>query len=689
MKQTLLNQTKRFARMLVVTGLSLCALTASAQMSGTVTIDATAGASSTNFKDWYSFWRSLQGLSRTDGGTTLTAGVSGPVVVNVNSDLTETSQVQFPQITGMSSTNTITINGGGKILALSITSEVISFQGGDYFKIKNLTIRNTSTSTTGQIVRFSGASDYNTIEGCNLEFSTLTSGSTGAGAYVVFCYTSGSATAATSTSTGSYDTIRNCNMRTLATNSAGPSYAIAVNGNTSTYSSTPMNNTFEGNKISNFYYTAIRNYYTNGNQFLNNDISRTDAGSAGMPTNVYLMYSYMSYAANRSTKFDGNVVHDLPQAGASASSSSMYYWQNYMYYNYGASGRPFIFNNNVMKNLAAYYYCYAVYGYYNYNAEFTNNVMDNVSTYASGYSSYGYMLYYGNDLTVSRNTIKNCSFGYYAYNIYIYNTSTSLNPYILIEDNVITNNYAGYYFYGIQCQYYFHAKINRNLITKNSTASNQGYFYGIYCIYLYNWQVNSNIIADNFGYYGNNPMYSYSYNSGYAFEARQNTIRARGSNYTYCYIYGLLCQEYYHSSYSVAGNIIDIANGYYCYPIYAYNQSQNNIKELDNNTYWIKNMSGGQNWYNPAGSASDFNGWMSTGLPGKGEKFLDPDFFDVANGDYRPKAFECHNNTNTTTTNPKDVFSADRNKVKSDRGGVEIFTDIQAISTNFSVCLQL
>ncbi len=665
-------------------------MSASAQMSGTVTIDASAAASSTNFQNWYSFWNSLQGLARTDGGSTLTAGVSGPVIVNVKSDLTEADAIQFPQITGMSSTNTITINGGGKIFSYTGSNEAVSFSGGDYFRIKNLTISHTNSSTTSAGIRFYGGSDYNLIEKCTIEFTAMVSASTSSSAYVYWGYSQGALTSATSTATGSYDTIRGCVMQTTGVNPAGPAIAIAINGNTGNYSSTPQNNTITGNTIKNFYYMGFFNFYGNGNQFLNNDVSRSNATSSSSSySQPYTIYSYQTYSTNRSTAYDGNVFHDLPYAGVSASSSPMNYFYNYFYYNYGSSSYPCVFNNNTFKNIMSYYYCYGIYGYYNYNAQFNGNTWDNIQTYASGYSSYIYMLYYGNDLTVSKNTIKNCSFGYYAYPIYIYNTSNSLNPYTLIEDNVITNNYTGYYMWAIQNQYYYNAKINRNLITKNSTASNQGYFYGIYSIYLYNWQVNSNIIADNFGYYGNNPMYSYSYNSGYTFEARQNTIREKGSNYTYCSIYGLLCQEYYHSSYSVAGNIVDIQDAYYVYPCYAYSSNQNNIKELDNNTYYIKNISGGQNWYNPAGSASDFSGWMATGLPGKGENTANPDFFNPSAGDYRPKAFECHNNTNTTTTNPTDIFGATRNKVKSDRGGVEIFTDIEAISTNFSVPAQV
>lgn len=53
--------------------------------------------------------------------------------------------------------------------------------------------------------------------------------------------------------------------------------------------------------------------------------------------------------------------------------------------------------------------------------------------------------------------------------------------------------------------------------------------------------------------------------------------------------------------------------------------------------------------------------------------------------DYRSDIFENQNNVPTQASNPKDVTGAPRNGGKSDRGAVESFMDIKAVSTNFSV----
>ncbi len=684
MKRKLLSKVGKSCKTALLTTLGLFALNASAQMSGTVTIDASAAASSTNFKDWYSFWRSLQGLSRSDGGSTLTAGVSGPVTVNVNSDLSESNAIQFPQITGMSSTNTITINGGGKKFSYSGSYEAVSFSGGDYFRIKNLIISHTNSSTTSAGIRFYGGSDYNLVEKCTIEFTAMVSASTSSSAYVYWGYSQGALTSATSTATGSYDTIRGCVMQTTGVNPAGPAIAIAINGNTGNYSSTPQNNTITGNTIKNFYYMGFFNYYTNGNQFLNNDISRSNATSSSSTYSApYFSYSYQTYSTNRSTKIDGNSFHDLPYIGASASSSPYSYFYNYIYYNYGSSSNYFSFSSNTFKNIMCYYYCYGVYGYYNYQCNFNTNTWDNIQTYASGYSSYIYQMYYGNDHNYIGNKVQNCSFGYYGYPFYLYNITNSVQSYMSFEDNVIQNNYAGYYFYSCFIYYYGAWKVNRNRLIKNSTPTNQGYFYGLYMYYLYNLQANSNVIADNYGYYGNYNWYTYSANSNAIYEARQNTIRSVSSGYSGHFVYGMINQQYATADNRIAGNIINCEGSNYVYVNWIYTSSTTQIKECDNNSYWCPNV-GTQAWEFSTTQNSSFSGWITSG-PGPGESWHYPEYMNLSTQDYRAKEYSTQNSTITSSTNTLDAAGNQRNPGFSDRGGLELAMDIKAEGTNFSV----
>ena len=241
---------------------------ANAQLSGSYTIDASATTSGTNFNNWYDFASSIT-----------TNGVSAAVTVTVKSDVTTTAQAVFGAISGSSSTNTITIDGGSKVLSYGGSYEAISFTGADYVTIKNATIRNTTTGAYAGILRLSGGSNFNKFDNCIMEFTTLVT-ATSATYYVAFSNYNTSPSSATSVSNGKGNTISNCTMRTTAANSAGPYYAITCMGNTSSYSTVGDDNNFTSNTIQNYYYGAIWNYYTNGNQFVSNDISRANATSS-------------------------------------------------------------------------------------------------------------------------------------------------------------------------------------------------------------------------------------------------------------------------------------------------------------------------------------------------------------------------------------------------------------------------
>jgi hypothetical protein len=127
---------------------------ANAQMSGSYTIDPTnaSAASATMFKNWNSFVKSLYNVSttvnpRTDGGPLVTgnATVSGPVTVTVMSTnaTAETVILSFPAVTGVSSTNTITIDGNYQKFNFGTTAYApFQFTGIDYLTIKNLTLVN-------------------------------------------------------------------------------------------------------------------------------------------------------------------------------------------------------------------------------------------------------------------------------------------------------------------------------------------------------------------------------------------------------------------------------------------------------------------------------------------------------------------------------------------------------------------
>ncbi len=664
------------------------ATTAKAQLNGTsYTINSGAAASSTNFVSWSSFvtYFNANGITGSSTVTVVTDDLANTSVLAMTGNATNPT----------SSTKTLTIEGSYKVLASSYSYDVLNLSGVDYVTIKNLTIRNTANSSVGQCIRFSGGADYNTLSGCVMEFSALTTTSTSGSAYINFAPSGTSPTSTSTTHNGSYNTITSCTMRCVNTsgatyNSPGPCYAINDVQGTSYYSSTPSNNTFNNNIIESFYYMAVRNYYTNGDQFLNTDISRKNCSSSTSTyTSPYIFYSMYTYSTNRSTTISGSNIHDLPYVGASESSSSGYYayfMGIYAYYNYGTSSNPVVLNGNKFVNIKAYYYAYNYYCYYNYVVNLTNNTVDNVRTYSSS-TSYPFYLMYGQDYNITGNKVVNCQWGTagtgYVTVFYNYNITNSVRSANVFEDNVIENNWSGYQMYAVMCYYYSSYKINRNRIVNNNTSTYQGMFYGMYLYYLYNIEFTNNIIADNMGYYGAINVYTYSGNSGYSSQWRQNTVKSIGSTYSSHYAYGYVIQQMYDVDERFTGNILYMTNHAYAYTQYLYNTSVSNIKEHDNNSYYFN--FGTQYWCLGTTAYSDFAGQYSSGYVGLGNNYTDPQFKDIANFDYRCNSFETQNNVPTVSNVKIDQAKNNRNLVKSDRGAYEGYMDIKANKTDFSV----
>jgi len=675
-----LSKSTAFLRQKMLLMLLCLAGVANAQLSGSYTINSASATGGTNYATWSAFASAIG-----------TSGVSGALKVTVMTDETTSATVTFNAISGASSTNTIAIDGNGKKLSSSATYEAIGFNGADYVTIKNLIVQKTGTGTIQTGIRFYNNSDYNEINGCTIDYTAMTGGTTAGGAYIAFASSQTSLTTTSSTNNGSYNKIINNVMQTSAANSAGPCYGIMDQQSTSTYYSAANNNSFEGNTIKNFYFYGVYNRYTNGEQFINNDFSRANAtSSSSTSSTMYGIYSYYVYSTNRSTAYNKNNFHDLPRAGVSLGSTPLYYFYGiYAYYNYGTTTNPIKLDANIFKDINVYYYYYGHYLYYNYVMDITNNTFDNVDAYASGYQSYAYRNYYGSDYSMIGNTIKNCDAGmvgtgyfYGVYNYYIYNSYRSNN---LFEDNQIIDNNAGYYNYAVMLYYYSSYKINRNRIVGNGTGSSGGYFYGLYLYYLYNEEITSNIIADNMGYYGNYNIYTYNYNSGVTTQWRQNTLHMKipSNAYTYHFSYGYLIQDVQSALY-FTGNIADMTSPYYIYPAYLYNgNAQTNIKEVDYNTFWLNVPN--QAWYMGTNNYNSYSGWSQDGKAGKNNNWNNPAWVDEANNDFRSNCFETQNNVPTVTNVLTDQAKKNRHLIKSDRGAYENYMDAAASKTDFSI----
>jgi hypothetical protein len=686
MKQHYFNNTwKKFCKVGILAAVLLSSGALKAQLSGNYTINSATATGGTNYQTWAAFASALG-----------TSGVSGAVKVTVSGTHSTTTAITFNAISGVSSTNTIEIDGSGTTLSSSNSAEAILFNGADFVTIKNLIVDITSTITSAIGIRLTNASDDNTIQGVTIQYSARTSSSTSAGAYIAFASSSSSLTSTTTSHNGSRNLIKACTLQTTNSNNPGPAYAIVDQQGTSAYSSTASNNTFEGNVITNFFAYAIYARYTNGDQFNGNDISRANAGSGtAVNTTMWAYYSWYSYGTSRSTSYQNNSIHDLPYKGASSSSTTNYInqFKPYdMYYNYGrlTGGNPVLIQNNRYTDIMAYS---IIRGdmYYNEVVNLIGNEYKNIQTYTSG-TSYMHYIYFGRDHNIEKNIITNCSLStassgsFYAYYMYyVYNTYRSRNTF---NDNVIENNFSGNNFYATYF-YFTYASWNvyRNRIVKNNTSTSYGYFYGLYFYYNYNLDVASNIVADNLGYYGGYHCYTYNYNSGYTANFRQNTLRAGSSSYQYYFMYGWLIQEV-QSSLRFDGNITEISSNYYVYPAYLYNSASNRILSVNWNTFHFPQIVN-QYWAIGTTGYNSYNAWVTSGIPGAENNYADPNFRNPSSGDYRSNCFETQNNVPTVSWVPQDQALKNRQVGSSDRGAYEDSMNVRASSTSFTLASQV
>jgi PKD repeat protein len=665
----------------IVTGvLFMLSSSARAQLSGSYTINSGAASSATNYTSWGALASALN-----------TSGVSGAVSVTVITNETATSEIVFNAISGVSATNTININGNAKVLGSSSLYEAITLNGTDYLTLRDLTIQKTGTGTVQTGIRLTGAADYNTLSGLTIEFTAQTTGSTAGGAYIAFASSATSLTTTSTTQNGSFNTIRGCLFRTTNAASPGPTYGIIDQQSTSAYTSTANNNTFQQNTIRNFFFYAIYNRYTNGEQFINNDISRLAANSSSpVNTTVYGVFTYYTYGTNRSTVYRGNNFHDMPYAGALASSTTNYintYYTFFGWYLYGTSSLPVVFDGNTTRLVDAYTQFFHAYLYYSYSTNFVNNVVDKNESYLNT-TNYLHWFYYSYDNDIAGNRITNNSFSsigtggttYMFYNFFNYNSVRTLNRF---EDNRLDSNICAGSIYTAYLYYCGSLRVLRNSITNNRGGATTGFFYGFLFYYGDNLWVNSNLLANNYGYTANYNFYSYGFSSGFTCDIRQNTLHTRPSSYIYHFAYGYLFQET-NSQIRFVGNILDADANYYIYPVYLLANSATNVREINFNSY-LMTGSGTQVWRSGTSNYSNYSGWKGDILVGAQDNYTNPQWVNFSKMDMRSNSFETQNNKPTNSAYNLDQQRKSRNTNRSDRGALENYMDITAFQSRTQV----
>jgi parallel beta-helix repeat protein len=691
----------------------VAAVSANAQMNnsnGAFTINSAASATNTNFRNWNSFWQALQNISRNDGGPGFGgAGITTPIVVNVQSDLTESVNVQFPEITGMSATNTISINGNGRTLSYAATSAqraVISFTGGDYFRIRDLIIQNTGTANPRGLY-FNNASNHNLIEKCTIQFNNYTTAVTGHGstaaAYVVFSASTTSTSSYTTTYTGQYDTIRNCLMRTTNT-SVGPAFGITVMGSTA-YTSTPSNNTYEGNIIQNFYVYGIHIRYTNGDHVLGNDVSRVNAGT-NLPVSTHMgirgeyMYGYrasgsVAVSEFRPFRISNNKVHDLPFTGSSNTNGAATPYGLYTIYCYGENvSNPSFVEGNEIYNLRSTTLHYGWYGIYNYRLKIAKNIVRDCASGATSYS-FGMYVYYQYDCQTEFNEVRDNRPNSHYYGIYYYYNNGGTLRGNIIRDNITQSTSVYNYLYCIPAYYNTNIKISENRLTGNG-MNYMGYVYSVYLYYNTNTQFESNLIAKQRVYFYHYAIYGYNYSYAGNNTIDNNTVDINYSSpYSTTYHLTLYVGGYSATGpWKIRGNIISqYGPAYYNYMCYLYGDMAG-YAEVDYNVFFCNFtntiiyyylLSGGTTGYWPAvanGFATSANqGFAPFGLT-RSNVFLNPRFVNINTNDYRPQAWRCNNSMPQYASH--DLNGNPRNPITCDRGCLENFTDLAATSVSWT-----
>lgn len=477
--------------------ITLGSFTASAQLNGVYTIGGTS-------PDYTTLSSAITALN--------VLGVSGPVTFNIRSGsyTATTWRGQINTVAGASATNRVTFKaetGNAADVTINVTGSssanyIFKLNNASYITIRNLTLKNTSTSY-GVSVEFAGQSSYDSLMNCVITGGKTTSTSQNTATIMAYSHT------------GTDNVVYN---NTTNDGSSG----IYVRGSSTV--TTSNNWRIVGNTVnmtSSGYY-CMYNYYTRGNKYLNNTVNYTGTSTC------YVAYMYYN---TDDFEFSDNTING-------SSTSTMYaslYYINYSPSNTSANvkvqrntynltntgGTTYVYNRymyNVEQSDNEYNVTSSTGGksidmlYYVYNSESYDNVINSKSTssgyttvydsyypqsgsefhdneinvdHASGTSAYCniYMLYYGaggksydNTYNVNNNT------GY----CYLYTGYTSANGSMYDCVFNVTSNTG--IIYGARPQY-GGANIYNN---EFNFTSNTGTIYGLYPYYMSGGNIYSN-----------------------------------------------------------------------------------------------------------------------------------------------------------------------------------------------------
>jgi len=371
-----------------------------------------------------------------------TCGVNGPVNFQVAAG-TYTEQVRIPFISGVSSTNTISIVGAGKgstILTYGGQTNdlryTLQFDGANFINVKNMTIRSTNSSY-GWTVHHTGSGGVNNIHLTNLNIECSGGGSSTTGSNFIGVVYSNSNASYTSNQLAFENSIDSCLID-------GGYISISFYGNSTQNSN--YGNYFRSNTLQNAYYYGVYANYLSEIKLMNNTISTRTAGST--TTN-----SYGIYIANSNNSYPylhevtGNKINNVGTYGIYFASTN------------GSVGSRGLLANNMIggnfTNTSNNYGLYINYGYwwniYNNSIHLNTNTSSNsIGFYINNGTNQFNVDARNNMIQLTGNSVgnvfaisatSNTAFSDLDYNNYYVSSGSNL---LNLGQNLTVANYKGY-----------------------------------------------------------------------------------------------------------------------------------------------------------------------------------------------------------------------------------------------------
>lgn len=365
-------------------------------LTGTYTINSAQPTAGNNFQSFNDFVAKA-----------VLEGVCGPVTVNVAPNSGPYNErVVIPAITGMSSTNTITINGNGNTLAnaatVSAERATLLLDGADHFVFDSLNV-DASAGTFGYAIQLTNSADSNVFK--NGVYSTQANVTSINYSAVVM---SGSLTSATSTGqSGNYNTFENNEI-------VGGYYGLTMNATSNTVRESgnkAINNTIRDFYLYGVYLRAQEDAVIEGNDIhrMNRTVNSTFYG-------IYLINDCPG------TLISKNRIHDNATNGPTTGSA---YAINSSTVS-GTTAKPIRVVNNAIYNMNSTGIHYTIYNLgTTSNWQLYNNTITTVNPSQTTTSSVAVV--YGTGLTTNYELRNNI--------FYLDNGVTGTNKYILWFSN--------------------------------------------------------------------------------------------------------------------------------------------------------------------------------------------------------------------------------------------------------------